>query len=632
MGGADRRAVQEARHMEQSAFRVEKTGAKLDKAQKKRHKQKPLKNPGAVKYTVQTVTAQSWMYVHEKVHDAEQENVGVEAGHKAELAGENAFRHGSRFIQRRVRTRPTRRVNKWEKRNSKAKADYQFRKAAQENPTLKNKAVSKALQKRRLKKRIQKQAQAAKRSAQAAKKTAVTTEKLTATMVQTAANHPMVLAVIGAILLFVVILQACMGLVATVGSGTAGAVGAASYSASDTDINSAELTYTEWETDLQIQINSMETTYPGYAAYQRNIGDIGHNPYELMAYLTAVYGDFTFPDIESDLHNLFNEQYKLTETAGTSSGGESILQITLIVKDLTGILESKMTADQLAQYQVLLATKGNRQYWNSPFSDTIDWLNDVITPYGYSVGADGVKVCNNGVDIAMPEGTEIQSGQDGTVTFAGERGDEGLMVVVDDGQGLVSKYAHCSILLVSAGQTVKAGDVIAKVGSTGNVSAPELYLEIAENNQYLDPMYFVITNDDGQGPSYGNTPGAPMGDGSYAALIAVANQQLGKPYVFGASGPDSFDCSGFVCYCLIHSGVANVGRLTAQGLYNICTPISPEEAQPGDLVFFTKTYSCPDPCSHVGIYVGGSRMIAAGNPVQYTNIAHRNKLLATAFL
>ena len=107
---------------------------------------------------------------------------------------------------------------------------------------------------------------------------------------------------------------------------------------------------------------------------------------------------------------------------------------------------------------------------------------------------------------------------------------------------------------------------------------------------------------------------------TWASSTRSGRHGLGKPYVFGASGPDSFDCSGFVCYCLNHSGVANVGRLTAQGLYNICTPISPANAQPGDLVFFTGTYSCPSPCSHVGIYVGGGRMIAAGNPVKYASI------------
>lgn len=76
-----------------------------------------------------------------------------------------------------------------------------------------------------------------------------------------------------------------------------------------------------------------------------------------------------------------------------------------------------------------------------------------------------------------------------------------------------------------------------------------------------------------------------MGDGSYAALMEESQKHLGKPYVFGAKGPDSFDCSGFVCYSLRESGVKNIAT-NAQGLYNACTPVSRANAQPGDLIFF----------------------------------------------
>jgi len=100
----------------------------------------------------------------------------------------------------------------------------------------------------------------------------------------------------------------------------------------------------------------------------------------------------------------------------------------------------------------------------------------------------------------------------------------------------------------------------------------------------------------------------------------VARLQLGKPYIFGASGPDSFDCSGFVCFALDRSGVASVGRTTAQGLFNMCVPISEEDTQPGDLIFFPGTYSTINTVTHVGIYMGNGMMINAGDPVKYTNI------------
>lgn len=125
-------------------------------------------------------------------------------------------------------------------------------------------------------------------------------------------------------------------------------------------------------------------------------------------------------------------------------------------------------------------------------------------------------------------------------------------------------------------------------------------------------------------PSEGGTyeiPGEALSDPSFAALIAEAEKYLGYPYVWGGSSPStSFDCSGFVCWVFTASGVCNMPRTTAQGIYNQCTRISPSEAKPGDIIFFTGTYNSPGPVSHVGIYVGNGRMIHAGSPIQYADI------------
>lgn len=114
-------------------------------------------------------------------------------------------------------------------------------------------------------------------------------------------------------------------------------------------------------------------------------------------------------------------------------------------------------------------------------------------------------------------------------------------------------------------------------------------------------------------------PPEALEDKQFAAMITEAEKYLGYPYVWGGSSPaTSFDCSGFVSWVLNHSGW-NVGRLGAQGLYNICTPVSASNAKPGDLVFFEHTYNT-DGVSHVGIYVGDGMMIAAGDPISYTSI------------
>ena len=111
-----------------------------------------------------------------------------------------------------------------------------------------------------------------------------------------------------------------------------------------------------------------------------------------------------------------------------------------------------------------------------------------------------------------------------------------------------------------------------------------------------------------------------LADEKFATLITEAEKYLGYPYVWGGSNPDtSFDCSGFVSYVLTNSGLVNTGRLGAQGLYNVCTPVSKANAQPGDLIFFVGTYDTPG-VSHVGIYVGDGVMIHCGDPIQYTSI------------
>ena len=122
------------------------------------------------------------------------------------------------------------------------------------------------------------------------------------------------------------------------------------------------------------------------------------------------------------------------------------------------------------------------------------------------------------------------------------------------------------------------------------------------------------------GPSY-EIPGEALDDPAFAALMEEATKYIGWPYVWGGSSPStSFDCSGFVCWVYTASGVHNLPRTTAQGIYNQCAIISHSEAKPGDIIFFTGTYDSPGPVSHVGIYVGDGMMLHCGSPIQYANI------------
>jgi len=116
-------------------------------------------------------------------------------------------------------------------------------------------------------------------------------------------------------------------------------------------------------------------------------------------------------------------------------------------------------------------------------------------------------------------------------------------------------------------------------------------------------------------------PGEPIGDGSYKALIEEAEKYLGYPYVWGGSNPrTSFDCSGYVCWVYTQSGVYDLPRTTATGIYNQCVLVPKTEVMPGDLVFFQGTYAGAGIASHIGIYVGNGKMIHAGDPIGYADI------------
>lgn len=116
-------------------------------------------------------------------------------------------------------------------------------------------------------------------------------------------------------------------------------------------------------------------------------------------------------------------------------------------------------------------------------------------------------------------------------------------------------------------------------------------------------------------------PGELYNDPVYLRLIAEAKEYIGMPYVWGGSTPEtSFDCSGYVCWVLNHSGVFSVERTNAQGLFDLCTPTEKDDARPGDLIFFEGTYDASWPVTHVALYVGNGYMLHCGKPIGYSRI------------
>lgn len=451
------------------------------------------------------------MMLHRQVYQFEHENIGLEAAHRTEMVGEGAVRG----VYRHHKTVPYRKVSRLQKRATKARVNAAYLQVLQENPQLKKKMLVRTWQKQKLKRQYAKATREAQRAGKRAKKTAVTTEKIAVRVVQSIRHHPIIWGIIVLLLLLFFLISSVFGSFSGIAAGGTGMVASSTYLAADQDINQAELIYTEWETDLQMQLGNTAASHPGYDEYRYQLDEIGHDPYELMSYLTAVYRNFTFASVQRTLKRIFNDQYKLTIHGETEiryrteiwknpiTGTEyevkvpylwRILNIQLTSNKFGSVVKSRMTAEQKEAYDVLIQGKGNRQYIRNVFG--FDWSGYVSSRYGYRV-CDGVKNYHSGVDIAVPEGTVILAGHDGKVTLAGNTGDFGLCVVLEgevfSGQSLTTKYGHCSELLVSVGQTVKAGDVIAKVGNTGNSTVPHLHLEVLVDKQYLNPLYFATS-------------------------------------------------------------------------------------------------------------------------------------------
>ena len=167
--------------------------------------------------------------------------------------------------------------------------------------------------------------------------------------------------------------------------------------------------------------------------------------------------------------------------------------------------------------------------------------------------------------------------------------------------------SHVPVYVMSEDQLALYASYMATLGNR-----PDLFGDSDYVNRYYG---------NGSGGSYDIPPEA-LEDEAFAAIIKEAEKYLGFPYVWGGSSPaTSFDCSGFVSYVYNNCGVGwSFGRLSAEGIRQICSYVSPADAKPGDLIFFEKTYNTTG-ASHIGIYVGNHTMLHCGDPIQYTSIS-----------
>ena len=623
-------------------------------------KEKPFKQEGIPKTTMRRMQNESRNFVHGKIAETEKENSAVEGAHKSEQKGEELFS----FVKRQLKGKEQKqraKVAKLEKKQFKKEVNFQYQKFLEENPQMQKKALQKRLQKQRIKReyiKARKKAASAKTAEQAFEKTKNGAVTVARKLQEFARKNAGLLVTVGIMALLLMMIMVSVSSCGAMFADTQSTILAASYLSKPKEIDAADLQFTRLELDLQKEIDRVETDNPGYDEYSYNLGAIGHNPFTLISYLSAVHTEFTASGVESEIQALFDEMYTLTLTPDTETrtrtvtktgtrtvtdpvtGEEteeeyeyeeeeeyevSILRVTLTVIPLESLVSGKMDTEQAEIFAMYGETNGLLQEFASPLN--LYWYYYVSSYYGYRKNeVTGNEEFHRGVDIAVPTGTTVYAAHDGTVTAAAYDSHYGNYVAIEI-DGYTTKYAHMDSLSVSSGQTVEKGAVIGTTGNTGSSTGSHLHIECLYNGEYYNPLFYF---DVGEGTLYGETPGGLPGnaippdaydDASVQALMEEAAKYLGFPYVWGGSSPStSFDCSGFVCWVFTNSGVHNLPRTTAQGIYDQCTPVSASDAKAGDIIFFTGTYNSAGAVSHVGIYCGNGTMIHCGDPISYASI------------
>ena len=364
---------------EHAGEKLGKAREKLDKTEAKRAAKKP---PGLAKKAVRGARTEAWFYVHNKIHEVEHENVGVEGAHKSELTAEAGARKLTRYAKRRYREHPARKVAKWERKEVKARANVDFQKMASEHPELASNPLSRVQQRWKLKRRYSKEAKAAaKQGAKAARKTAAASGTATRRAAQFVTRHPVAVLILLLLLLLCFLVSAVSSIFPTLGSGLANALSGTSYASEDTDLLGVDEDYTALENELAQTVANIESTHPGYDEYRYSVDEIGHNPYELASYFSAKYHVYFREQVQDELREIFEAQYELTlteeveiryrtETSTDPETGETtteevpyeyyILNVKLTNKPISELAEKLLTPEQLEMYRVYLETSGNK--------------------------------------------------------------------------------------------------------------------------------------------------------------------------------------------------------------------------------------------------------------------------------
>lgn len=479
-----------------------------------------LKSPHKGKGT-QPVTRAVSNEVHKSLRENADGDIGAEAADTSLQASETTLRFGDN-VHHRHELRKFRKAEHAEKQVDKAnirflqKKDELQRTAENTAPHASN-PISRAWQKRKIKKDYVAARYSKKTASSAAyksgKKAAKESEKNTRRVVSFVSRHKgaVIVLALGALLVFFV--QGLSSLVPLMESGLS-AITAGTYPAEEADVRAAERIYAQKERELKDEMDHYERYHPGYDAYVVDAQEIWHDPYALIAIISAYRGgeEWTIDDAVPIINKYFDWQYKKTET---------------------------VTSEQ--RYRTVIVDGEETQEWFTYTTCTVKLENKILSH---------------------------------APVYTMSRENMGLYALYMSTHGNMDgifRGAHCSEL-----------------------KDPTIY-EVPQELLDADP--------------------------NFALLIEEANKRLGYPYVWGGYTPDtSFDCSGFVSWLFTSTGVRNIGHAGAKGLYSMSQHISPEEALPGDVIFFAGTIEGDSGITHCGLYVGNGWMVHCGSPCTYARM------------
>lgn len=575
---------------------------------------------GITKKAVFVAAGAAAVYLHGKGHEAEQDNAALEGSHRAELTAENALRYAMHRTNRGMKNRNSRLCPAGDpvvKSGLQFEAAQETGKHAAQAEMEKKRAIRRFWQKQRYKKAYQ----AAQKGEQTAAETVRITQTVFAKVKRAAAavagrNKGIFGALAAMVLLFMLIATSLSSCSASF-QGAASSIVGTTYASTDEDIYAVENAYAALEDALNNQINSMESRHPGYDEYRYQVDEISHNPYHLISYFTAKYGEFTYEQVAGEVEEIFRQQYGIS----TESTRETVTETRMVRvgESLGQVVTSGYCSCPICCGQWSGGPTASGAMPQANHTIAVDASNPFVPM--------GTKVVMNGVEYVVEDtGNFARYGVQFDVYYsdhgaASAHGHQTWEAFIADDNGNREVEVTSTREVNRLDVTVSNHNLDAVLRSRMDENEEKRY--DLYNTTFGNRDYLFDTNSLPGGGGFGyDIPAEALSDRKFANMIREAEKYLGYPYVWGGASPStSFDCSGFVSWVINNCGNGwNVGRQTADGLRGCCSYVSPSEAKPGDLIFFQGTYNTPG-ASHVGIYVGNNMMIHCGNPIQYTSIS-----------